>query len=333
MRPTGEAEPTLTCPGCGSRAGAAERFCADCGLPLVLGDGTGEEPSPGADVSERRRRARLVKPQLAEGPLVKVAWVRNQAEGEFMQSLLLEHGVPSLLRRTAGFDVPDMLFAGPRDVLVAASGVQTASEILLDAGLTGPGPGMGSPAPVVRPWRLLAWLLVALIVGGAVIWALSLVVHGRTPARHPSGSGGGKPAEVQAPLRVDRVDAGAERPLDGGDGAAAVRSGGERDRRLLALVVGQEVEHRSAEQRRVAEPRGERRPAALTQAARDRRPGVRGLPGEPTTGALQMPRPAQLAPPLDERADDDRAAADVPRALRERAAGVQSRGTQPQHLT
>ncbi len=88
----------------------------------MLGDGTGEEPSPGADVSERRRRARLVKPQLAEGPLVKVAWVRNQAEGEFMQSLLLEHGVPSLLRRTAGFDVPDMLFAGPRDVLVAASG-------------------------------------------------------------------------------------------------------------------------------------------------------------------------------------------------------------------
>jgi hypothetical protein len=170
-----EAEPTLTCPGCGARAGGRARFCAECGLPLVLGNGT--EPPGDSDVSERRRRARLVKPQLAEGPLVKVAWVRNQAEGEFMQSLLLEQGVPSLLRRTAGFDVPDMLFAGPRDLLVAASGLQTARETLMGAGLAGPGDGSGRPPrPVVRPWPLLAGLLIALLAGAAVMWALSLVV-------------------------------------------------------------------------------------------------------------------------------------------------------------
>jgi hypothetical protein len=173
MSPIREAEPTLTCPGCGARAAGRQRFCGECGLPLVLGDGA--ESGADREVSDRRRRARLVKPQLAEGPLVKVAWVRNQAEGEFIQSLLLEQGVPSLLRRTAGFDVPDMLFAGPRDVLVAASGLQTARETLLGAGLTGGGAECEA-RPVVRPWPLLAGLLIALVAGAAVMWALSLVV-------------------------------------------------------------------------------------------------------------------------------------------------------------
>jgi hypothetical protein len=173
MSPIREAEPTLTCPGCGARAGGQQRFCSECGLPLVLGDGDERAGEP--DVSDRRRRARLVKPQLAEGPLVKVAWVRNQAEGEFMQSLLLEQGVPSLLRRTAGFDVPDMLFAGPRDVLVAVSGLETARETLMGAGLSGSSGGRQT-RPVVRPGPLLAGLLIALIAGAAVMWVLSLVV-------------------------------------------------------------------------------------------------------------------------------------------------------------
>jgi|SRR5579875_1251233 len=171
-------ERALTCPGCGAQARGEQRFCARCGLPLVLGDGDGPAAETGAEVSELRRRARLVKPQLAEGPLVKVAWVRNQAEGEFMQSLLLEQGVPSLLRRTAGFDVPDMLFAGPRDVLVAASGLETARETLLEAGLASPPPGAARQIrPVVRPWPLLGGLLAALIVCAAIIWGLSLIVH------------------------------------------------------------------------------------------------------------------------------------------------------------
>lgn len=232
----------LTCPGCRARADASERFCAHCGLPLVLEDGA----DPAAGVSERRRRARLVKPQLSEGPLVKVAWAHNQAEGEFLQSLLLEQGVPSLLRRTAGFDVPDMLFAGPRDVLVAASGLDIARETLLGAGLARDAAGRGT-RPIVRPWPLLAGLLLALIVGAAIIWALSLVVHGHTPAGRGSPHRGGKAAEVQAPLRVDRLQPRAERPLEGARGPAPVRSGRERDGGLLALVGGEQVEHRAAE--------------------------------------------------------------------------------------
>jgi hypothetical protein len=167
-------EAELVCPGCGTLGGCEERFCGRCGLPLVLGgDGDGAEPESGA-VSERRRHARLIKPQLAEGPLVKVAWVRHQAEGEFLQGLLLEQGVPSLLRRSPGFDVPDMLFAGPRDVLVAASGVDIARDALLDARLI-EAPGSGRLA-VVRPWPLLAGLIGALAAVAAVIWALSLVI-------------------------------------------------------------------------------------------------------------------------------------------------------------
>jgi hypothetical protein len=165
----------LVCPGCGARVDGREgrpRFCPDCHLPLVFDDA----PEDGApdDVSERRRRARLIKPQLAEGPLVKVAWVRNQAEGEFLQGLLLEEGVPSLLRRTAGFDVPDMLAAGPRDVMVAASGVEIAREMLLEAGVIRD----GAPVPTrVRPGPLLAGLLLALAFGALFIWLISLGVH------------------------------------------------------------------------------------------------------------------------------------------------------------
>jgi hypothetical protein len=130
---------------------------------------------PSSAVNARQAYARKIKPQLAEGPLVRVAGARNQAEGEFIQGLLLEEGVPSLLRRSAGFDVPDFLAAGPRDVLVAQAGLVTAREILLEAELI----EAGSPRPaVVTPGRLLAGLLTAVAVGAIVVW-LVVVLLGR----------------------------------------------------------------------------------------------------------------------------------------------------------
>jgi hypothetical protein len=119
-------------------------------------------------VSERHERARKIKPQLAEGKLIRVVGARNQAEGEFIQGLLLEEGVPSMLRRSAGFDVPDFLAAGPRDVLVPESGVSAAREILLQAELISPEPS----GPTVSPVRLLVGLLVALAVGALIAWAV-----------------------------------------------------------------------------------------------------------------------------------------------------------------
>ena len=154
------ADPPLVCPGCGATYPAHERFCPRCRLPLAYPEAA-EEP-----VSERRRQARKIKPQLAEGALIRVAGARNQAEAEFIQALLLEEGVPSVLRRTAGFDVPDFLAAGPRDVLVPQSGAMTAREVLLQAELIGQHPAR----PGVAPWRLLAVLLGALAVGALIVW-------------------------------------------------------------------------------------------------------------------------------------------------------------------
>ena len=65
-----------------------------------------------------------------KGKLVKVAYAQQQAEAEMIQGLLTEHGIPSMLRRAAGFDVPDFLAAGPREILVADEVVEEAREVL-----------------------------------------------------------------------------------------------------------------------------------------------------------------------------------------------------------
>jgi hypothetical protein len=83
-----------------------------------------------------------------------------------VQGILLEEGIPSMTRRSAGFDVPDMLAAGRRDILVPASGAQSAREVLLQAELLGP-----EPRPAVeRPARLLAGLLAVVMLVGVIAW-------------------------------------------------------------------------------------------------------------------------------------------------------------------
>jgi Putative prokaryotic signal transducing protein len=64
------------------------------------------------------------------GKLVKVGYGQQQAEAEMIQGLLAEHGIPSMLRRAAGWDVPDFLAAGPREVLVAEELAEQAREVL-----------------------------------------------------------------------------------------------------------------------------------------------------------------------------------------------------------
>jgi hypothetical protein len=115
---------TLVCPSCGGAFGGDERFCPRCGVPLVRADA--EVAPPG----RLRERLRKVKPQYAEGELTRVARARHQAEAELIQNLLLEEGIPSMTRRSGGFDVPDFLAAGPRDVLVPRSGADAARELL-----------------------------------------------------------------------------------------------------------------------------------------------------------------------------------------------------------
>jgi hypothetical protein len=156
------AEP-LVCPRCATPHPAEERFCPECGMPLTY---PGRE-GPVAPVTEAHARARKIKPQYGEGDLVRVAGARNQAEAEMIQGLLLEEGVPSMLRRTRGFDVPDMLAAGPRDVMVPASGAGAAREVLLEAELLGD----DEPGRVVeRPARLLAALCAVVALVALIAW-------------------------------------------------------------------------------------------------------------------------------------------------------------------
>jgi len=134
-------------------------------MPLVyMGAETIEAP-----LSDSHDRARKVNPAYTEGELVRVAGGRNQAEAELIQGLLLEEGVPSILRRTRGFDVPDFLAAGPRDVLVPEAGVEVAREVLLQSELA---PSEGG---VQRP-RVL-WLAAVILGAGGlaalVAWLLS----------------------------------------------------------------------------------------------------------------------------------------------------------------
>lgn len=70
----------------------------------------------------------------SSGKLVKVGFAQQQPEAEMIQGLLSEHGIPSMLRRAAGFDVPDFLAAGPREVLVAEELAAKAREVLEGTG-------------------------------------------------------------------------------------------------------------------------------------------------------------------------------------------------------
>jgi hypothetical protein len=125
-------------------------------------------------MSEARERARKVLPRYSEGPLVRVATARHQAEAELLENLLLEEGIPSLIRRSGGFDVPDFLASGPRDILVPASGAELARELL---GNPEPGPprrtAEGTPVWVQALAVALAVGLLALIAAGVFAAVLS----------------------------------------------------------------------------------------------------------------------------------------------------------------
>ncbi len=103
--------------------------------------GAGGVPQP---LGELWQRARRIKPQYSEGALVRVVGARNLTEADFIQNLLLEEGIPSMQRRARGFDVPDFLAAGPRDILVPASGVPAARDALGCARGRPGGPPLGA---------------------------------------------------------------------------------------------------------------------------------------------------------------------------------------------
>ena len=128
-------------------------------MPLVHSPEVAARRPP---VTSAQERARKIRPPYAEGPLVSVAAARHQAEAELLQGMLLEEGIPSLLRRSGGFDVPDFLAAGPRDVLVPQSGASAARDALGTPRRRG---RRAAAARQRRPWvRALAAALAVLVV-------------------------------------------------------------------------------------------------------------------------------------------------------------------------
>jgi pimeloyl-ACP methyl ester carboxylesterase len=138
-------------------------------MPLVYAGGREQEP-----ITEAHERARKVRPQYAHGDLMRVTGARSLADGEMIQSILLDNGIPSMLRRARGFDVPDFLAAGPRDVLVPESGYEAARELLAGSDLltieTPPDrlPGIGSPA------RLAVGLIAAVGIAAVIVYLFYL---------------------------------------------------------------------------------------------------------------------------------------------------------------
>jgi hypothetical protein len=103
---------------------------------------------------------------MSGSDLVRVAGGRNQPEAELIQNLLLAEGIPSLIRRTAGFDVPDYLAGGPRDVLVRASAAEAAAELLAGTELE----PARAPVEARSPLRTVAIALAVLAAALAVVY-------------------------------------------------------------------------------------------------------------------------------------------------------------------
>ena len=72
---------------------------------------------------------------------MKVAPTPNETSALLMEGLLKDADIPSLIQRAPGFDAPDFLSAGPRDLLVPASLLGEAKQVLEDT------TGLGSYAP------------------------------------------------------------------------------------------------------------------------------------------------------------------------------------------
>jgi hypothetical protein len=116
------------------------------------------------------------------GRLVKVGFGRNQVEAEMLQGLLSEAGIPSVLKRTMGFDAPEFFASGPHDVLVAAALAKRARAVLADVMVDSEADEVTEleeerrlargETGVTPPARLAFWVVVAVLAGFLFLWLL-----------------------------------------------------------------------------------------------------------------------------------------------------------------
>ena len=139
-------------------------------MPLVYAGTREQEP-----ITDAHERARKVRPQYARGDLVRVTGARNLADGEMIQGMLLDQGIPSMLRRARGFDVPDFLAAGPRDVLVPESGYEAARDALRSEDMLATEAAPGSLPGIGSPLRLAVGIAIAVVLAALIVYVLYLI--------------------------------------------------------------------------------------------------------------------------------------------------------------
>jgi hypothetical protein len=116
------------------------------------------------------------------GPLVKIAFGQTLAEAELIQGLLTEAGIPSVLQRSGGFDVPEFLASGPRDVKVVSDLAAKARSVLAETMVEeGDDPEwteleeqarLRSGGGETSPGRLALWVLTAFLGALILVWVL-----------------------------------------------------------------------------------------------------------------------------------------------------------------
>lgn len=114
--------------------------------------------------------------------MVKVAFARTQPEAEMLQGLLSEADIPSLLKRSGGFDNPEFLATGPRDVYVSQAHAKRAREVLADVMIEDEGDEVAEleeerrlargETGVTSPAKLAFWIGVAVLGGFLLAWVL-----------------------------------------------------------------------------------------------------------------------------------------------------------------
>jgi hypothetical protein len=99
-----------------------------------------------------------------------------------LQGLLSEAGIPSVLKRSFGFDNPDFLASGPHDVLVNEGAAKRAREVLAETMIEDEDDerteleeqrrlARGETGEV-SPARLAFWIVVVALGGFLLLWLL-----------------------------------------------------------------------------------------------------------------------------------------------------------------
>lgn len=108
-----------------------------------------------------------MRPEYGRGELVAVTTVSNPAEAEMLREMLLEEGIPSMVRLARSFDPRFLPGGGPHEVLVRESGYEAAYQLVHGRD---PDPRVPAARGRMEPGNLLALILVGVGLVALAIW-------------------------------------------------------------------------------------------------------------------------------------------------------------------